>query len=145
MAALTEGPIDLNQVFGEVLDAQAGAVVVFLGTVREFTGERKIVRLEFEAYREMAEKELTRLETQAIQQFGLCRSFIVHRMGALPVGEVIVAIAVSAPHRREAFQAAQWLLEELKRSVPIWKKEVTIDGVVTWVQGNNEASGRAEI
>jgi molybdopterin synthase catalytic subunit len=101
----------------------AGAVVAFLGTVRD----DGLQRLEIEAYREAALPELERISEEATRRFGLLSTDIVHRVGALSVGENIVLIVVSAPHREEAFQGCRHILEELKARVPVWKKEIRED------------------
>lgn len=113
-----------------------GAVVAFLGSVRDTSGERAdatVARLEFEAYEAMAEREMSRLVDEAVAKFGLVDAAVRHRIGALAVGEPIVAVATCARHRRAAFEAATWLMDELKRSVPVWKREVDADGESRWV------------
>jgi molybdopterin synthase catalytic subunit len=139
---LSEERIDVAEVFQYVRDPTAGAINLFVGTVREWTGSRKIDRLEFEAFQEMAESELQKLASQATDRFGLHRCAVIHRLGMVPVGEVIVVVAVAAAHRHEAFQATQWLVEELKRLVPIWKKEIDSDGNAVWVNALPEPSAR---
>ena len=106
---------------------------MFLGTVRERTGQRQTESLDYECYREMAEKELAELEARATETWPLVECTIVHRLGHLEVGEASVAIAASSPHRRDAFQAAEWLIDQIKQSVPIWKKENYVDGTGKWV------------
>ena len=113
-------PIDVAAVVEIVRDVQAGAVVLFLGTVRADLGVRS---LEYEAYQGMAVKKMEALRGTAMERFGVREMAIVHRTGRLPPGETSVAIACSAPHRQEAFRACEWAMEELKRIVPIWKTE----------------------
>ncbi len=139
---LSEETIDVAEVFQYVRDPTAGAINLFVGTVREWTGSRKIDRLEFEAFREMAESELQKLASEAIDRFGLHRCAVIHRLGVVPVGEVIMVVAVAAAHRHETFQATQWLVEELKRLVPIWKKEIDAEGNAVWVNTLPEPSAR---
>ena len=123
-----------------VASAAAGAVVLFLGTVREITDDQRIVSLEYESYAEMAEKKLAELAADARRKWPLAGCAIVHRLGILPVGEISVAIAVSAPHRHEAFEAGRWLIDQIKRDVPIWKKENFADKTGDWVHpGPNDA------
>jgi molybdopterin synthase catalytic subunit len=117
---------------------QAGAVVVFLGTTREFTRGRRSVSLDYECYPEMAEAQLRELESEARRRWTLVEVCIVHRVGHLELGEVSVAIAVSSAHREAAFQAGQWLIDTIKQVVPIWKKENYADGTAQWVHAGAE-------
>jgi len=133
MIRLTGQPIDINGVFDAARSPAAGAVVMFLGTVRETTGRHQTESLDYECYREMAENELTKLETQARRKWPLVECQIVHRLGHLTVGQISAAVAVSSAHRRDAFQAAEWLIDQIKQSVPIWKKENYADGTGEWV------------
>jgi len=110
-----------------------GGVVVFLGTARDYTeGAGRVVKLEFEHYPGMAERKLEELRALAMERFHILDATIIHRYGVIPAGENIVLIAVAAMHRRDAFEACRWLIDELKQLVPIWKKEHTEDGGV-WV------------
>ena len=102
-------------------DPEAGALVTFSGIVREMEGDRAIPRLDYEHYGQMAEKEMTRLLERAREQWPVHRAGLVHRVGPVATGEPSVIVAVSAGHRVEAFEAARFLIDELKRSVPIWK------------------------
>jgi molybdopterin synthase catalytic subunit len=130
---LNHEPIDSNQALASVQSPHAGAVVLFLGTTREFTAGRQTESLDYESYGEMAASKLEELEQQARQQWALTEVTIVHRLGHLEIGEASVAIAVSAPHRKDAFTAGQWLIDTLKEIVPIWKKENWADGTSEWV------------
>ena len=112
-------------------------MVVFWGTTREFTGERQTVQLSYEAYPEMAQSQLEQLETQARERWPLEGCLIVHRLGEVGLGEPSVLIAVSSPHRRDAFEAAQWLMDRIKEDVPIWKQEHWADGRTEWIHPNN--------
>ena len=146
MIRLTDNPIDTAAVLDAVASPAAGAVVLFLGTVREITGEQQTVSLEYESYAKMAEKRLADLAADARQKWPLTGCAIVHRLGILPVGEISVAIAVSAPHRHEAFEAGRWLIDQIKRDVPIWKKENYADGTGGWVHPRpNDAPLRGKI
>jgi len=111
----------------------AGAVVLFLGTVREMTNGRQTVALDYEGYPEMAEAKLTELEAAARSQWPVTQVAIAHRLGKLELGEISVAVAVSCPHRKDAFDAGRFLIDELKVTVPIWKKENWSDGTTEWV------------
>ena len=140
----TDQPIDLSGVVDAACRPAAGAVVLFLGTVRETTDGRRTTSLEYECYREMAEKKLAELETDARRKWPLVECSIVHRLGHLAVGETSVAIAVSAPHRREAFRAGEWLIDRVKQVVPIWKKENYADGTSDWVHPATEPQPAAK-
>ena len=133
MIELNHDPIDSSKVLESVQSPEAGAVVLFLGTTREFTAGRQTESLDYESYGEMAVRKLEELEQQARQQWSLTEVTIVHRLGHLGIGEASVAIAVSAPHRKDAFTAGQWLIDTLKEIVPIWKKENWTDGTSEWV------------
>lgn len=133
MIELTEETIDVTDLLGSVCCPDAGAVVLFLGTVRERTGSRVTNSLDYECYPEMAEKKLDELKTEARGRWPLQECSIVHRLGHLGVGEVSVAVAVSSGHRRVAFEAGQWLIDRIKEVVPIWKKENYVDGTSDWV------------
>lgn len=133
MIAITDRPLDYHAVSESVRDNSAGAVVLFLGTVREITGETQTTQLEYDAYRRMAEARMQELRDEVFRRFTVVRCSLVHRVGSLAPGEVCVAIAVSSPHRPEAFDAARWLIDTLKEQVPIWKKEHYGDGTVDWV------------
>jgi len=133
MIQLTDKPIDTDEVLRSVASKQAGAAVLFLGTTREFTGERQTASLDYECYGEMAEKKMAELEAEARRRWPIEKCAIVHRLGRLPLGEASVAIAVSTAHRGDAFAAGQWLIDTLKQVVPIWKKENWTDGTSEWV------------
>jgi molybdopterin synthase catalytic subunit len=133
MIELTDAPIDYQALTERVRSNRAGAVCLFLGTVRAHTGDRRTTELEYEAYRRMAEAKLAELEAEARRRWPIVESAIVHRLGRLDPGEVSVAVAVSCPHRRQAFEACGWLIDTLKEVVPIWKKERWADGTEEWV------------
>ena len=133
MVELTNQPIDTSGVLQQAQSPECGAVVLFLGTTRQFTRHRETESLDYECYPEMARRQLERLEQEARQRWDLVRCCIVHRLGHLEIGEASVAIAVSAPHRHDAFEAGRWLIETIKEVVPIWKKENWADGESQWV------------
>jgi molybdopterin synthase catalytic subunit len=133
MISLVHTPIDPQQVLAAVASNDAGAIVLFLGTTREFTHGRQTVSLDYECYPEMAERKLTELEAQARSRWPLVGCHIVHRLGRLELGEASIAIAVSSPHRVAAFEAGQWLIDTIKQDVPIWKQENWADGTSEWV------------
>ena len=136
---LTTDPIDVGAAARRVVPAECGATVTLDGYVREWTRGRRTRYLVYEAYAPMAISEMRRLGRQAHERFQIAHIGIVHRTGRLEIGETSVCIAVSAPHRRAAFAACEWAIKELKRTVPIWKKEFYEDGEV-WV----EAEGAPE-
>ncbi|KAG5457442.1 MAG: Molybdopterin biosynthesis MoaE [Olpidium bornovanus] len=125
---LTTSPLDLAQTAALVADKSAGAIATFSGTTRGTFRGKGVVRLEYEAYVPMAERELRRLVSEARARWPLVRVALRHRLGAVPVGETSVVVAVSAEHRDAALEAARMLIDRLKETVPIWKKEVYEDG-----------------
>ena len=133
---LTKEPIDVGEVARRVIPRECGATVTLDGYAREWTKGRKTEYLVYEAYEPMALTEMQRLGSDAHKRFEIAHVGIVHRTGRLEIGETSVVISVSAPHRRAAFQACEWLITELKKTVPIWKKEVFADGEV-WVEGES--------
>jgi molybdopterin synthase catalytic subunit len=133
MIEITPAPIDHAAVTERVRSHRAGAVCTFLGTVRELTGDRRTVALSYEAYPEMAGKKLAELEDEARRRWPIIELALVHRVGDLDLGDVSVVVAVSCPHRHQAFEACRWLIDTLKEVVPIWKKEIWADGTAEWV------------
>ena len=131
---LTTSPIDINSVARKIVPPECGATVTLDGYVRKFTKGRETLHLFYEAYEPMALKEMEELGQQAREQFEVSNIGIVHRLGRLEIGETSVVISVAAPHRKAAFAACEWLIRELKRTVPIWKKEIYADGEV-WIEG----------
>jgi molybdopterin synthase catalytic subunit len=130
---LTDEPIDTAALVKRAGHPQAGAIVLFLGTTRELTDGRQTVALDYEAYGEMAQRKLAELEAVARRRWPVIECIVVHRLGRVPPAEASVAIAVSTPHRSDAFAAGQWLIDSLKRDVPIWKREQWADGTTEWV------------
>lgn len=133
MFRLTHDPIDFHALTDSVRNPHCGAVVLFLGTVRDLTGEQVTVFLDYEAYGPMAEKKLAEIEADVRTRWPVGDVAMVHRLGRLDVGDVSVAVAVSTPHRAEAFEAARFAIDTLKELVPIWKKENAPDGTGEWV------------
>lgn len=130
---ITTEPIDVGAVARRVVLPECGATVTLDGYAREWTKGKHTLYLVYEAYDSMALTEMQRLGAEAHKQFEIAHLGIVHRTGRLEIGETSVVIAVSAPHRQAAFQACEWAIKELKRTVPIWKKEVYEDGE-EWVK-----------
>lgn len=131
---LTTEPINVGEVARRFVPTDCGATVTLDGYVRQFTKGRETLYLEYEGYEPMALKEMEKLIGEARKQFEISLVGIVHRLGKLEIGETSVVISVAAPHRRAAFEACEWLIKELKRTVPIWKKEIYAGGE-TWVEG----------
>ena len=131
---LTPEKIDVGAVSRRLVPPDCGATVTLDGYVRQFTRGRETLYLVYEAYAPMAVAEMEKLVNQAKLDFEISHVGIVHRLGRLVIGETSVVISVAAPHRRAAFAACEWLIKELKRTVPIWKKEVYADGE-KWVEG----------
>jgi len=139
MIELTYQRIQPDKLLAEAMQASAGAVLLFLGVTREFTAGRQTIKLDYEAYGEMAQRELQRLRDQAMQDWQLIDCKIVHRLGEVPLAEASVAIVVVSPHRKEAFAAGEWLIDRLKETVPIWKCEHWADGTTQWVHPSHAA------
>ncbi|MEO8201870.1 MAG: molybdenum cofactor biosynthesis protein MoaE [Gemmatimonadota bacterium] len=129
---LTERPIDVERLIERVVSDARGGVAVFLGTVRNHHAGREVERLEYSAYSPMAEAECARIAAEAERTWG-CAVALEHRVGALGIGDVSVAVAAAAPHRDEAFAACRYVIDEMKRRVPVWKREYYTDGTVAWV------------
>lgn len=125
-------PLSVEACRSFVADASAGAIVEFIGTVRNQTRGKAVVRLEFESYQPMALREMHKIATEALSRFPILHVSIHHRCGVLSTGDIPVVISVSAAHRSAAFEACQFCIDTLKQSVPIWKKEIFEDGA-TWV------------
>ena len=140
MVELTHHEICMDPVVRRVQSKAAGAVVAFLGTTREFTSGRQTLRLTYEAYHEMAVQVLEDLETSARRRWPIIECQIVHRLGPVELGEASILVAVSTPHRRDAFEAAQWLMDTIKQDVPIWKQEHWADGSQEWVHPGTAVS-----
>ncbi|HMP02166.1 MAG TPA: molybdenum cofactor biosynthesis protein MoaE [Gemmatales bacterium] len=134
LVRLQTDPIDFTSLVELVRTTAAGAVVLFLGTVREFTGATRTVALEYEAHPELAVKEMKRIAAAAQERWPILAAGLVHRLGRLELGAVSVAVAVSCPHRIDAFAAGSFLIDELKKSVPIWKRDLATDGTSAWIE-----------
>jgi molybdopterin synthase catalytic subunit len=134
---ITDEPLNVGEIARRVVPANCGAIVTLDGFVRQFTKGRETEYLIYEGYEPMALKEMKKLGEQAKTQFAIENVGIVHRLGKMEIGETSVVISVASPHRRAAFEACEWLIKELKRTVPIWKKEVYADGE-TWIEGDSQ-------
>jgi len=131
---LCRSPIDSAAIVDSIKRPEDGAVVVFDGIVRNHSRGRQTLYLDYEAYEEMADKQMRELAHEATAKFAVRQVVLVHRLGRLEVGETSVLIVVASAHRAQAYEASRWLIDTLKRTVPIWKKETFVDGVV-WADG----------
>lgn len=141
---ITREPIDVAEATAAVGDPSGGATVVFLGTTRDHNDGRRVISLEYEAYREMALSEMRKLVREAARRWNILAAAVIHRVGEVRIGEASVVVAVSAAHRDEAFSAARFLIDRLKEVVPIWKKE-HYEGGELWIgsqQGERFPAGR---
>ena len=132
--ALTRDRIDAEKTVAEAKSGEDGAVVVFDGIVRNHSRGRRTLHLDYEAYEEMAQRQMRELGMKARERFGVRQVTMLHRLGRLEIGETSVLIVVASAHRSAAFEACRWLIDTLKQSVPIWKKETFADGAV-WAPG----------
>jgi molybdopterin synthase catalytic subunit len=140
VASLTREPIDANALIGAVSSKEHGAIILFLGVVRDVNEGRRVTGIEYSAYEGMARAELHRIASEAVAKFAAGDIAIVHRLGQLALEEASVGIAVAHAHRDEAYALSRWVIEELKRRVPIWKCEHYVDGSREWV----DPSGRSK-
>lgn len=133
MVQLTKDVIDFHALTDRVIRPECGAVILFLGTVREVTEGKVTTALDYEAYPAMAEKKMAEIEAEARERWPVGDLAIVHRLGHLRLADVSVAVAVSCPHRSQAFEAGRFVIDRVKEIVPIWKKENWADGTTAWV------------
>jgi len=127
---ISDKPLNIQSCINWVMSPQSGGIDVFIGTVRDSTKGKPVIRLEFEAYEPMALKEMEKIAAEAFEKWSVQKLLIHHRTGILEVGEVPVIIAVSCAHRDAAFEACRYVIDMLKQTVPIWKKEIFEDGGV---------------
>lgn len=135
---LTDEPIEINDVISKVTRPEAGAISTFTGIAREFTNGKRTLFLEYQAYAPMAEKKLEQIAKEIEEKWGNTKTAIAHRTGRLDISEIAVAIAVSTPHRKEAFAASRYAIDRIKEIVPIWKKEHWEDGT-KWIGDQQES------
>lgn len=145
MAYLTPDPISLQALLAEVTSPECGGTCIFLGTVRNAPEDGGVTAIEYTAYDAMAEAELGRIVREAEQRWSTARVAARHRIGHVPVGEASIAIAVAAPHRAEAFAACRYVIEEVKHRLPVWKKELRVDGTEIWVDPQGRTVPAAEV
>lgn len=132
MIFLTEDPIDMNAAYEHIQTGEAGAINFFFGVVRNNTQEKAVEQLDYEAYAPMAVREMQKIADEACRRWPVLKYIVIHRTGILRIGEMAVLIGVSTPHRGDSFEATRYIIDTIKQTVPIWKKEQFEDGDV-WV------------
>jgi molybdopterin synthase catalytic subunit len=137
--AIVRRAIDVAALLAEVESTSNGATVLFLGHVREVNDGRAVTGIEYSAYGEMAERELAAIASECAATFGIAHLAAEHRLGALDLGDASIAIAVAHPHRAQAYEASRFVIEEVKRRLPIWKREGYVDGTSEWVNAGGVA------
>jgi molybdopterin synthase catalytic subunit len=140
LCKLTSDPIDLQELIEFVADPSAGAMTTFVGTTRNTNDGRQVVRLEYESYPGMAEKEMSKIAAEVLTRWPIIKVAMIHRLGQVDIGEASVAIAVSAGHRHAAFEACHYAINQLRETVPIWKKEL-YEGGELWIGSQTGATG----
>lgn len=135
MIEITSNPIAREKIIQAAESPKAGALNVFIGTVRSNTSNKKVIRLEYECYEAMAKSEIQKIIDQACTRWPLLKVAISHRTGILAIGDEAIVLAVSTPHRKESFEACQFIIDALKQTVPIWKKEI-YEGGEEWVSAH---------
>ena len=140
LCKLTSAPIDLQELTDFVADPGAGAMTTFVGTTRNTNDGRQVIRLEYECYPGMAEKEMVKIATEVLTRWPIIKVAMIHRLGQVDIGEASVAIAVSSGHRHAAFEACHYAINQLKETVPIWKKEL-YEGGELWIGSQTGTSG----
>ena len=142
MTYLTRQPLSIDQLVAAVSSPTCGGTCVFLGTVRNGVEEAGVKAIEYSAYEEMVEVEFARLVAEARARWPDARIAVRHRLGTIPAGEASIGIAVAAPHRAQAFDASRFVIEEVKRRIPVWKKELHLDGTEVWVDPSGRPTSR---
>lgn len=143
-SAIVEHSIDARALLGEVARSANGATVLFLGTVRDVNDGAPVTALDYRAYTPMAMRELQEIVTEAAVRWGTDDIVVEHRVGMLSLGDVSVGIAVAHPHRAEAYEASRYVIEELKKRLPVWKREHYVDGTADWVANAEQQPGTPE-
>ena len=134
-AEVSSDPIDTAALLAKVGSDEDGAALLFIGVVRDHAEGRKVTGMRYDVYAEMATEVLREIALEASIPLGTNRIAVAHRFGELKIGEISVGIAVSSPHRAEAYEASRFVIEEIKKRLPVWKKEHYLDGVSEWVEG----------
>ncbi len=140
LCKITQGPINMQELSDFVADPGAGAMTTFVGTTRNTNDGRHVIRLEYECYPGMAEKEMTKIAAEALARWPILKIAMIHRLGQVDIGEASVAIAVSSGHRHAAFEACHYAINQLKETVPIWKKEL-YEGGELWIGSQTGTTG----
>jgi molybdopterin synthase catalytic subunit len=135
MICITSEPIDFCRILEEIMDRSSGGTALFLGTVRDHNDSNAVLKMHYEIYKEMAEKNLAKIEYEVKAKWKINNFAAIHRTGELRVGDVSVAVAASAEHRSQAFEACRYSIDQIKTKVPIWKKEI-YNNTARWVDGN---------
>jgi molybdopterin synthase catalytic subunit len=141
--AIVREPIDPAYVLGLIGDDEDGASLLFLGVVRDHNDGRSVGGVRYDAYEEMARQVLAEIVDEAASAARTDRVAALHRVGELAVGEISVAVAVSSPHRAESYEASRYIIEEIKKRLPVWKKERYSDGAEEWVEGQTPSTSPA--
>ena len=136
--AIVDCPIDSCALLSEVANARNGATILFVGTVRDTNDGAPVSGLDYSSYTGMAERELAAIVLEAVERWDTADIVVEHRIGTLELGEASVAIAVAHPHRAQAYDASRYIIEELKKRLPIWKREHYVDGRSEWVNAEGE-------
>lgn len=140
MMEITENSIQVEKLYNELYNITCGAVVTFEGRVRNHNDLKQVVKLEYECYYPMAMKVLEEIKNQALKKWNIKKLIAVHRIGEIPIGEIAVWIGVASVHRKESFEACQFVINEIKHKVPIWKRETYFDGLTKWVECDNKTA-----
>jgi molybdopterin synthase catalytic subunit len=135
MICITSEPIDFCRILEDIMDRSSGGTALFLGTVRDHNESKSVLMMYYEIYKEMAEKNLAKIEYEVRTTWKINKFVAIHRTGELRVGDVSVAVAASAEHRNQAFEACRYGVDQIKTKVPIWKKEI-YNNAARWVDGN---------
>ena len=143
-AKVSSDPIDTAALLAKVGSDEDGAALLFIGVVRDHAEGRKVTGMRYDVYAEMATEVLREITLEASIPLGTDRIAVAHRFGELKIGEISVGIAVSSPHRAEAYEASRFVIEEIKKRLPVWKKEHYVDGVSEWVEGTIPPSAGLE-
>jgi molybdopterin synthase catalytic subunit len=138
MITITSEPINFCRILEDIMDTSSGGTALFLGTVRDHNDSKAVLEMHYEIYKEMAERSLAKIEYEVKTKWKINNFVAIHRTGQLKVGEVSVAVAASAEHRNQAFEACRYGIDQIKTNVPIWKKEVYKNGA-WWVDGHSLA------
>ena len=143
-AEVSSDPIDTAALLAKVGSDEDGAALLFIGVVRDHAEGRKVTGMRYDVYAEMATEVLREIALEASIPLGTDRIAVAHRFGELKIGDISVGIAVSSPHRAEAYEASRFVIEEIKKRLPVWKKEHYVDGVSEWVEGTIPPSAGLE-